>query len=65
MTPIPSLHLRFIERQEIVERGPTHTTTRTVNILQQFWEHPRGEEFCGDMFNMLRGEWRDIPKVYE
>lgn len=64
-TPTPTLHLRFIERQEIVERGPTHTTTRTVNILQQFWQHPYGKEVCGDLFNPTCGTWQDIPKVYE
>jgi hypothetical protein len=63
MTPIPTLHLRFVERQEIVERHATHCIARTVNILQQFWEHPDGKEVCGDMFKPANGTWRDIPKV--
>jgi hypothetical protein len=63
MTPIPTLHLRFVERQQVVEQHATYTTTRTVSILQQFWEHPDGNEVCGDMFKPANGTWRDIPKV--
>jgi hypothetical protein len=63
MTPTPTLHLRFVEREEIAEWHPTHTVSRTVNILQQFWEHPDGKEVCGDIFRPAHGEWRDIPKV--
>lgn len=57
----PTFHLRFVERQEIVERGEDHSTTRTVRILQQFWEHPSGKEVFGDMFIQVYGSWRDIP----
>jgi hypothetical protein len=46
-----------------VEQHATYTTTRTVSILQQFWEHPDGNEVCGDMFKPANGTWRDIPKV--
>jgi hypothetical protein len=63
MTPIPTLHLRFVEREEISEWHPTRTVSRTVNILQQFWEHPDGKEVCGDMFKPANGTWRDILKV--
>jgi hypothetical protein len=63
MTPIPTLHLRFVERQEIAEQHATFAITRTVSILQQFWEHPDGKEVCGDMFKPANGTWRDIPKV--
>ena len=57
----PTLHLRFIERQEIVERQVTHNTTRTVRMLQQFWEHTNGKDVCGDTFVQLYGSWRDVP----
>jgi hypothetical protein len=65
MTPIPTLHLRFVERKEISEWHPTHTVSRTVNILQQFWEHPNGEEAVGDMFRIVMGTWRDVPLEVE
>jgi hypothetical protein len=63
MTPIPTLHLRFVEREEITEQHATFSISRTVSILQQFWEHPDGKEVCGDMFKHALGTWRDIPKV--
>ena len=65
MTLIPTLHLRFVERQELDSANSTHeyTAHRTVCILQQFWEHPDGEEVCGDIFRTACGTWRDIPKV--
>jgi hypothetical protein len=51
---IPTNNLRFVERDEIVdEQHPTHAVTRTVRILQQFWEHPNGKDAAG--------EWRDVP----
>lgn len=65
MNPTPTLHLRFVERQVIdyENRSHEHISHKTVNILQQFWEHPDGNDVCGNMFKMTRGEWRDIPKV--
>jgi len=61
MIPGQTLYLRFVEREEIVEQHPTHTVTRTVRILQQFWEHPNGKDAAGDMFKMKMGTWRDVP----
>ncbi len=64
MTPVPTnvLYLRFVERAEIIdEQHPTHAVTRTVRILQQFWEHPNGKDAVGDMFKMKMGTWRDVP----
>lgn len=65
MTPIPTLHLRFIERQELDAANSTHEyiAHRTTCILQQFWEHPDGKDVHGDMFKASHGTWRDIPKV--
>jgi hypothetical protein len=54
--------LRFVERDEIIgERHPMLRTSRTVRILQQFWEHPNGKDAAGDMFKMKMGTWRDVP----
>jgi len=61
MIPGQTLYLRFVEREEIVEQHPTHAVTRTVRILQQFWEHPNGKDAAGDMFKMKMGTWRDVP----
>ena len=67
MIPTPTLHLRFVERQVIDYENCSHEHIghKTVNILQQFWAHPEGEEAYGDMFNVVPGTWRDIPKVKE
>jgi hypothetical protein len=65
MTPIPTLHLRFIERQVIVEQHETFSTAKTVKVLQQFWEHVDGQEVMGDMFVTKVGTWKDIPLVRE
>ncbi len=61
MTPILTPHLRFVERDQIVETTPKHSVARTVRILQQFWEHPDGKDAVGDVFEMKRGTWRDVP----
>ena len=67
MTPAPTLHLRFVERSEIVSIGTDgiSATVRKVRILQQFWVHPDGKDVCGDMFKMTAGQWRDVPVVKE
>jgi hypothetical protein len=58
----PTNKLRFVERDEIIgERHPMLRTSRTVRILQQFWEHPNGKDAAGDMFKMKMGTWRDVP----
>jgi hypothetical protein len=72
MTPVPTLYLRFVEREVIAPIGALapvgasidlHTVnTRTVRVLQQFWEHPNGgKDAVGDMFNLKAGTWRDVP----
>jgi hypothetical protein len=56
------MYLRFVKREEIFSAEySTHTMTRTVRILQQFWEHPNGKDAAGDMFKMKMGTWRDVP----
>ena len=59
----PTMHLRFIERLEIVYSAPGDelSTARKVRVLQQFWEHPDGKEAAGDMFRIVVGTWRDVP----
>lgn len=65
MTPIPTLHLRFVEHTETDPENSTHEycATKQVRILQQFWEHADGDECAGDMFVLKRGTWRDVPVV--
>jgi len=68
MTPTPTMHLRFITRDEIIEQTATSATARKVRILQQFWAHPDGKEVAGekgDMFRSVNGTWRDVPWVSE
>ncbi len=65
MQPIPTLHLRFVKKYEI-DRGlsqPGASVARAVKVLQQFWQHQDGKECCGDILNLQRGTWRDIPLV--
>lgn len=59
----PTMHLRFIERLEIVYSAPGDelSTARKVRVLQQFWEDPDGKEAAGDMFRVVMGTWRDVP----
>jgi|LakMenEpi03Aug12_release.lakeMendotaPanAssembly.Ray.scaffolds.fasta_scaffold4901792_1 hypothetical protein len=65
MTPIPTLYLRFIERQQIVDQTPMYSTAKTIKVLQQFWEHADGQEAAGDMFVTKLGTWKDVPLVKE
>lgn len=65
MTPIPTLYLRFIERQQIVEQTSTHSVSKNIKVLQQFWEHTDGKEAAGNMFVTKLGTWRDVPLVEE
>ncbi len=61
----PTNKLRFVEREEIIdEQHPTHTVTRTVRILQQFWAHPDGMDWSINKDNpvlSVNGTWRDVP----
>lgn len=59
----PTMHLRFVERVEIVEQSGEASMGRKVKVLQQFWETPNGKDAVGDMFVQLYGVWRDIPLV--
>lgn len=69
MTPIPTLHLRFVERHVYVNKPAYNiysqqgTVSERVKktILQQFWQHQDGKDVCGDMFKPVCGEWRDVP----
>lgn len=59
----PTMHLRFIERLEVVEQNGEATLGRKVKVLQQFWETPNGSDVLGDTFIQIYGIWRDIPLV--
>ena len=59
----PTLYLRFVERDQVVEQHPTHSISRTVRVLQQSGGTPNGTEAAGDMFDTRLGEWRDVPLV--
>lgn len=52
MKPTPKL--RFIERTVEVHGDP-----KTVRILQQWWCHTR--DVLGHEFELIGGEWRDVP----
>jgi hypothetical protein len=56
---IPTKNLRFVEREEIHHLdGSTHIETRTVRILQQWWERSAHDVHW---VNGEPGEWRDVP----
>ena len=57
------MHLRFIERMEVIEQNGDASIGRNVKVLQQFWETPNGSDVIGDMFIQIYGVWRDIPLV--
>lgn len=59
----PTMHLRFIERVEVIEQNGDASIGRKVKVLQQFWETPNGSDVIGDMFIQIYGVWRDIPLV--
>ena len=61
----PTMHLRFIERTEIIDSNPETgiSTGRRVKVLQQFWETPNGKDVAGDAFVQIYGVWKDIPLV--
>lgn len=61
----PTMHLRFIERTEIIESNLKTgiSTGRNVKVLQQFWETTNGKDVVGDMFVQIYGVWRDVPFV--
>jgi hypothetical protein len=63
MRPFPTLHLRYVERLVIDHENSSHEhiAQRHVRVLQQFWEHPDGEDSAGDIFETKRGTWRDVP----
>jgi hypothetical protein len=52
MTPTPTNKLRFVEREITVVIAGNHTVTKTVRILQQWWD---------PAFFTEPGEWRDVP----
>jgi len=68
MSPTPTLHLRFITRDEIIERTATSSTAKKVRVLQQFWAHPDGKDWAinkDDPVFSVNGTWRDVPWVAE
>ena len=51
---IPTNKLRFVEREVLIFSNEFGcSTTRTVHILQQWWEY--------DHVADADGEWRDVP----
>ena len=52
MTPTPTTKLRFVDREITVVIAGGHTVTKTVRILQQWWD---------PAFFTEPGEWRDVP----
>jgi len=61
----PTMHLRFVERTEIVDSNPETgvSTGRIVKVLQQFYETSHGKDVVGDMFVQIYGKWVDVPLV--
>lgn len=61
----PTMHLRFVERDEIDPENSTneYIARKQVRKLQQFWETQNGSDVIGDMFIQIYGVWRDIPLV--
>lgn len=59
----PTMHLRFIERMEVIEQSGEASIGRKVKVLQQFWETPNGSDVLGDTFIRIYGIWKDIPLV--
>lgn len=59
----PTMHLRFIERVEVIEQNGDASIGRKVKVLQQFWETPNGSDVLGDTFIRIYGIWKDIPLV--
>jgi hypothetical protein len=59
----PTNHLRFVERSKIVRHDTVNQTSITtkVNVLQQFFEHPSGNNVVGNMFEQRLGSWIDVP----
>jgi hypothetical protein len=65
----PTNKLRFVEREEIIgERHPMLRTSRTVRILQQWWEDRNitlavhiADKDGNPVPPPARGEWRDVP----
>jgi hypothetical protein len=64
----PTCKLRFVEREKLspyeFELGKYITQTKTVRILQQWWEKSLTINlgWTGDMpLRKAEGEWRDVP----
>ena len=54
----PTNKLRFVQREEVFSSGySTHTLSRTVRILQQWWESSAHDVHW---VNGAPGEWRDV-----
>jgi hypothetical protein len=66
----PTMRLRFVEREELVDSLPEYgvSRTRVVRVLQQWWEYRNimlAVHITDKDGNTLpppaRGEWRDVP----
>lgn len=52
----PTMQLRFVEREMLVDAGSGKRYSQTVRVLQQFWEASFYEKSVG-----VESEWRDVP----
>jgi hypothetical protein len=65
MNPTPTLHLRFVLRDEILQQEHNCVLATKVRVLQQFWAHPDGKDVgdTSDMFHTQMGTWHDVQMV--
>ncbi|CAB4168234.1 hypothetical protein UFOVP1276_22 [uncultured Caudovirales phage] len=59
----PTTKLRFVERKIQVpyELQENVTQTKTVRILQQWWEKDIASQYTAAIAGDSSGEWRDVP----
>lgn len=61
----PTMFMRFVWRDEVVERTEHSVTTRKVRVLQQFWQAKDGNHEVAFGAKVLSGVWRNVPMVDE
>jgi hypothetical protein len=62
---IPTVLLRFVEREEEVFIDPHHTSSKTGLVLQQMWETAVMNQSGAlvHVFNPSLTQWRDVETV--
>jgi hypothetical protein len=60
-----TMHLRFVERQIPIEEVGGRTLSRSVRVLQQFFEFVDGQQTVLTVHEHLVGDWFDVPLVGE